>query len=301
MGSKDAILKTLLYSDIFDYPLSKDQLWKFLIGKKIDKKSFKKALEQLKRESKVFFDGNFYCLPNRKNIIATCLKRKNESINKINIAKKIIKIFTFIPTIQFVGISGALALQNCDKNEDIDLFVITSGRTLWTTRFIMIILLKAIGRHRNYNSKEVSDKICLNMLIDEEALELPKEKQNLYTVHEVIQLMPILDKRDTYDKFLSANVWVRKFLPNAIEGIMNQACPERSRRELRIKNEKKLFTIHYSLFILEWLAKQFQLWFINKHKTTEIVSDKLLAFHPFDYKNKILSSYKERLKKYELI
>jgi len=290
---KNSILKTLLYSDIFDYPLAKDQIWKFLVSKKVSRRFFERALKELRKEAKIVFSKNFYCLFDRQKIITIRLKRQNESAKKINTARKIVKIFTFLPTVKFIGTSGALAVENCDKNDDIDLFVIADEGKLWLTRFIMIILLKIMRKYRSYNSKGVSDKICLNMLITKEALGLPKERQNLYTAHEVAQMLPILDKENTYDKFLRANIWVKKFLPNAIGRIKNQ--------ELRIKNKNRsqLFVIRNSLSIFELIAKYIQLWFINKHKTTEIISDKLLAFHPFDYKNKILLFYNERLKKYE--
>jgi len=43
------------------------------------------------------------------------------------------------------------------------------------------------------------------MLMAENALALPQNKQNLYTAHEVIQLLPIYNKDNTYAKFLRAN------------------------------------------------------------------------------------------------
>src|SRR5687768_3690701 len=67
--TEQAVLKTLLYSDIFDFPLTKHELWKFLISpREIDKKLFDQALIDLvnvkphrKRlgDSKLVFDkGN---------------------------------------------------------------------------------------------------------------------------------------------------------------------------------------------------------------------------------------------------
>jgi len=280
-----AILQTLIYSDIFDYPLSKDEIWKFLIGHKTRRDSFDKTLKGL--SSKIIFKKGLYCLLERERTFDIRIKRRKESQKKIVIATKIIKQLTLLPTIQFIGISGALSLENSERNDDIDLFVIASKGSLWLTRLTMIILLLLSGRYRKRNQREVSDKICLNMLIDESALSFSKARQNLYTAHEIVQLMPVFERNNTYGKFINANKWIVKFLPNALNRIMNH--------ELRIKEGQTK-----PLFILEYLAKSLQLWSIKRHQTNESVSGSFLAFHPFDYKEKVLGEYKKRLKKYEV-
>ena len=51
--------------------------------------------------------------------------------------------------------------------------------------------------------------------------------------------------------------------------------------------------------LLNPLAKQIQMIRINKHKTTEEVTDTLLAFHPKDYAASTLQSYKKRVRQAE--
>ena len=289
-----AILKTLIYSDIFNYPLSQDELWKFLINKKLDKKSFLKLLKNLNLKY-VNIRNNFYCLLGRENIINTRIGRNKESRKKIVMAKKIIKQLSRIPTIQLIGISGALSLENSGGDDDIDLFVIASKGSIWLTRLAMINLLVLLGRYRRRNEREVSDKICLNMIIDETALVFPKERQNLYTAHEIVQLMPVFERNDMYKKFMGENKWVEKFLPNSIDTkILGY-------KDIKRKERKSLsILISQYLNILNPLAKKLQLWFIKKHVTTETVRDNFLAFHPLDYKNKTLSEYRKRLRMYEI-
>ncbi len=287
---KKAVLQTLIYSDIFDYPLSKEEIWKFLIGKNIDRGFFEKELKSLGSESTPLgcsHKNNFYYLLGREKIVEKRIKREKISREKLKIAKKVARWLSYIPTTLFVGVSGALALKNSHKDDDIDLFIITSKNTLWITRLAIVVLLMFTGQYRKRTAKDVCDKICLNMLIDETSLQLPLKQQDLYGAHEVIQLMPIFVKDNVHHRFLQANKWAEKFLPQAVRRIKN-------------RQKKSLFLIHNSLFILEWLAKQLQLWFINKHKTKEIVSDKFLAFHPFDYRKKILNLYQKRIKKYEI-
>ncbi len=118
-------------------------------------------------------------------------------------------------------------------------------------------------------------------------------RQNLYTAHEIVQLKSMFERNNIYNKFLSANRWVLKYLPNARERIKNY--------ESRImRKEKRLFMIHYSLFILERVAKIFQIWYMRDDKTNETVNDRILAFHPFEYKEYALKEYNKRLKQYEI-
>lgn len=289
---KKAVLQTLIYSDIFDYPLTKEEIWRFLIGQKINKKDFYQELKSLVRSESTPLGcrHNFYYLPGRQEIVKKRIEREKISRRKLKIAKKAARWLSYIPTTLFIGVSGALALKNSHKDDDIDLFIIASKNTLWLTRLLMVILLILSGQYRKRNTKDVCDKICLNMLIDETSLQLPFKHRDLYGAHEVIQLMPIYVKNNIYNRFLQANKWADAFLPNA----------RIKKQKLRIRNkvERPLFIIHYSLFILEWLAKQLQLWFINKHKTIEVVSDNFLAFHPFPYREKIINLYKEKIKKY---
>ena len=276
MEIKTAIFKTLIYSDIFDYPLTKDGIWKFLISEKlIKRKEFEKELNSLVEfeTTPLGCNRSFYYLLGREEIVQTRIKRLEESRIKINRAKKIISLLSFIPTVLLIGISGGLALNNADEKDDIDLFVITSKGSLWITRLFLVCLLILMGQYRGRGKKK-SQKICLNMLIDESSLELQK---NLYTAHEIVQLLPIFQRDSSYKKFVGANKWIAKFLPNAIDGIKNQ--------ELRIKGGQ------YPLFILNYLAKAIQLWYMKKHKTKEIISDHMLAFHPFDYKGFVLKEY----------
>src|ERR1035437_3295942 len=166
MDSRErAILKTLLYSNLFDYPLKREEIYKFLItDKKIEKTEFHKAFKTLRIPVKS--SEGFYFLFERKELVKIRKEREKISLGKMQKAKKIIRILSLIPTIKFIGISGALSMKNSDKDDDIDIFVITKKGSVWITRFIMVVFLLMLGVYRNKNSKTYSDKICLNMLLD---------------------------------------------------------------------------------------------------------------------------------------
>ena len=286
-----------MYSDIFDYPLTKEEIWKFLIKKNLSAGkwgSFEKELNRLVQSeaTPLGYNRKLYYLLGREEIVKKRIKRKVISRKKLEVARKIIRRLFLIPTVKFIGVSGGLALENSDEADDIDLFIITSKNTLWITRLILVLLLKLMGQYRGRGNSPIggeSNKACLNMLIDEKALMFEKSRQNLYTAHEIAQLKIIFDRNNTYSKFLSANKWILKYLPNSLE------IKKLSNEE--IKENKHDCSITK---LLNYFAKVFQLWYMKNHKTNETVNDKMLAFHPFEYKNYVLEEYNKRMSKYEI-
>src|ERR1035437_240433 len=213
-SSKESILTSLLYSDIFDYPLTKEEIWKFLLSKnKEDKQSF---LKYLNLKNHLFdYKNNFYFIKGRIEIIKKRQEKEKYSLEKIKFAKKIIQKISLIPTVYFIGISGALAMKNSDKDDDIDLFVVTARNSVWTTRLMMVIMLNFLRVYRKRKDENVSNKICLNMLVDDSTLFFSKDRNDLYTAHEIVQIMPIVNKNKTYEKLINSNIWIKDFLPNA--------------------------------------------------------------------------------------
>ena len=293
-SSEKLIIKTLLYSDIFDFPLSEEEIWKYLICEKnVSEKHFANRIKKI--NSVVFRKNNYLFTTNRESIVKKRLKRTKESKIKLEIAQKIIRKLFLIPTVMFIGISGNLSMLNSEKKDDIDIFVIVKKNKIWITRFFLIAMLKFMGVYRKRGEKEVSNKICLNMLVDEANLKLSPNLQNLYTAHEVSQLMPIRERKGIYKKFIESNSWIYDFLPNIKEEI--------NKREVRRHTDKffeKLFSVIMLIPSLEFFARAFQLHFINKNKTSETVSNNFLAFHPRDYKSEILLQYNKSLLKYGL-
>jgi D-beta-D-heptose 7-phosphate kinase/D-beta-D-heptose 1-phosphate adenosyltransferase len=177
-------------------------------------------------------------------------------------------------------------MENSDKDDDIDIFVITKKDFVWTTRFLMVVFLLILGVYRNKNSKTYSDKICLNMLLDEDCMSLEK---NLYIAHEIVQMAPIFERDDTYKQFLQKNRWIENFMVNALDGNKNYL-------------KKKDSAIDYALiflfkiFAFEEISKFLQLVYMKKRITEEIVKAGILRLHPFDYGFHILQIYNKKLK-----
>lgn len=307
-----AILSTLIYSDIFDYPLTKEELWKYLISKEnIPRKLFNTVIAgqsvtktlpyissslvkqtgsfvclrvgELKGWVTIF---PFFCLRGREHIIQKRIEREKISEKKIIIAKKYAKVLSVIPTVQLIGISGSLSMKNADQKDDVDFFIITKKRTIWLTRLLILLLLQVIGRRRKRTDAYNANKICVNLLFDESDLHFSKERQNLYTAHEIVQMKPLFIRATTYSGFLFANKWITEFLPNVLE-IATERQSDRATTRKYTKNRFVAF--------VEFIAKHLQLAYMRKHRTKEIITDTILAFHPEDKKDKVLGDFNKKI------
>ena len=280
------VIKTLSYSDIFEYPLTLRQLHKYLITP--NKIGIHEAMDLVKKENKYIRNKNgFYFLTGREDNVLLRQQREKESIKKINYARKKTKVLNFIPGIKFLGISGSLSMKNADPNDDIDLFIISSRKQAWTTRLVSVCLLKIQGVYRSKNEKNPSNKLCLNMIIDEDNLLFSKSRQDIYSAHEIVQVLPLFDRENTFIKFVNTNNWIKKYLANFEPKLF--------------RNEKtNIFTniVWKMLMILKFesLSKFIQLKYMKKKKGRETIAQGFLAFHPNDPRNQIIKAYQTRLK-----
>lgn len=286
-----AIFKTLVYADIFDYPLKEEEIWRRLIlGSRVKGLGFRELKREILRLSLVDYSRGYYFFKGRGNIVSLRLKREGWSREKFQEAQKVSRLLKFIPTIKMAAVTGSLAVGNCDREDDIDLLIVASAGTLWLTRFLATFLLEILGQRRHPGQKDVRDKICLNMFIDENHLQIPSSEQDLYTAHEVVQLKLLWDRGGIYQKFLAQNRWVERYLPNGLD--------IRILRHYDIKKKKgKSLNILISQFlsIFEHLARNFQLWYMKKRRTTEVVSEGVIRFHPHDARAWILGEFQRKL------
>jgi len=284
----DAILKTLAYADIFDYPLTFEQIVKFLIGKRqIERKVVQKNLKILADRQQIYTDGEFYCLRERNNVIEVRKKKERWSKEKFTIARKTAEKLKFLRWVKIIGITGALAMGNPGQEDDIDLIVVTSANRLWLTRLLIFFLCPVLGiRRRKPGEKNVKNKICFNLFLDENHLKI--SLKNLFLAHEICQVKPLINKDRTYDKFLWENRWVRDYLPNAVK-IMQY-------RDNRIsKNHLIVISLYRYLDFLNKIAFFLQYQYMKPKITNEKVSLHQAFFHPRNLGRTIEAAHEKKL------
>lgn len=245
-----------------------------------------------KLDKEVKKKDQFYSLSGREEIIKIRKQREKYSKEKLKIAEKAAKLLKIIPTIIMVAVSGNLAVNNCGLNDDIDFLIVTKRNFLWTTRLLIIVILDLFGLRRKRKDRDIKNKICLNMFIDENHLSLPEKERNLYTAHEVIQLKMIWDREETYSKFIKNNQWVKEYLPNSIR---NVKCPLQGKQMSNVKSKGQNSKLY---ILLEKFLRRIQLYYMSKHRTKEKISEEIIMFHPKDKTEFVLKEYNRKVNNY---
>lgn len=270
---REAIITAIAYADIFDYPLTSEELRMWL---PYIRHSLAASQESVLRR--------------QKRLIAIRKQREAWSREKWIRARRVATLLKLIPTIALVGVTGGLARSNARTHDDIDFLIITAPHTLWITRALSTVLLELLRLRRRPGDAHFSNLICLNMFMSKDGLAIPVNERDLFTAHEVLLMTPIWERDGAYTKFLQANRWAKKFLPNAWEG-------RKKNYELRIMN---FGFFPFILQLVEPVAKFIQLRYMKKRRSTEVVTDTLIRFHPRDARGWIKRALVRRLSRYKI-
>ncbi len=281
------IFSTLAYFDIFDFPLTQEEIRQFLhVSKKIPQQHVEKSLITIPH--KTVDNNTFYFLPGREAIVQGRYHKTKISETKLREMLPIIQLLGFLPSITFIGLSGSVAMKNGGMESDVDVFVITLPYTLWLTRLSIWILLGVFSKRRQRTSTG-QDSICVNLLMDRNHLLFPLKKHDLYTAHEIMQVLPVVNKYGTYELFLEKNAWVMKYLANSYT--VNNSL---------YSVPFWLTCVSFLCIPVERVCMWIQLFYMRNHKTIEQTTAKLIAFHPYNYHDTIMNEYKKRLQTYGL-
>ena len=167
MDLKQSIIKTLAYFDIFDYPLTKEELFRYLYTEDMQVRDYTGFLDQLEQFNINNKDG-FYFLPGREDNIVERQSKIKLIEKKMKIGYRGIKKLRWIPFLRAVFVCNTVASGSVDENSDIDLFIITNTKRLWLVRFFATVTLKLFGLRTS--GRQVKDKICLSFYVAEDSL-----------------------------------------------------------------------------------------------------------------------------------
>lgn len=301
-----AILATLVYFDIFDYPLTLIELWRYLYQQPtVSISDVQKALELSADLKKVISqkDG-FYFLEERKDLIRKRQECYNIAQPKWKIAQRAAKYLQLVPFIKMVAVCNTLAYNNAREESDIDFFIVVKSGRMWTARFLATVLMQVLGLRR-YGQK-IKNKVCLSFYATEDNLDLSDIaiEDDIYLRYWISQIVPLY-VRDRVDvRFIEANQWVKNYLPNFTA---YQAGQKRKVLEnkffVTLRNfREKILKGRLGDAVEHWLRK------IQKNKmaknaqssakksgTEVIISDEMLKFHEVDRREEFREKFEERI------
>lgn len=196
-----SVFQTLAYADIFDYPLTAPEVYRYLPSGNVSPEEVQRILLDETLFAQV--DG-YFTLPRREEIVEIRRRREAVAARLWRKARRYGQLIASLPFVRMVAVTGSLAVNNTDEGRDIDYLVVTAPGRLWTCR-ALILLVARIARLENVS-------LCPNYLVTTRALEF--KERSLYVAHELVQMVPLAGM-DLYREMLERNGWVRDFLPNA--------------------------------------------------------------------------------------
>lgn len=202
-----AALYTLAYSDIFDYPLTLEDLHRYLIGRTAARDEIAAILFAGDLQAQLASDGEFYALRGREALFAQRRQRAALAAQLWPQALRFGRLIGNLPFVRMVAATGALVSGNVQPGADFDYLIVTRPGWLWLCRAMVLALsklTKAVG---------LRAELCPNYLITENALQLHDE--DLFTAQELTRMVPV-SGRHVYKEMRAQNRWTENFLPNAI-------------------------------------------------------------------------------------
>ena len=206
---EDAILRTLLYADIFDYPLTLAELHHYLIASPAAAAPAPAAIEAALRASswlstRVARVNGYVTLRDREAIVALRDERRRHSAQLWAHARRWGYRLGCLPFVRMVAVTGALAVDNSPSGDDIDFLLVTVPGRVWLARALAVTLVR-LARLRGVG-------LCPNYVLAQTAL--AQTRRNLYAAHDLQQMVPLVG-RSVYDQMQSTNAWAHEFLPHA--------------------------------------------------------------------------------------
>lgn len=295
---QSGILSSVLYADVFDSAILVSDLYlKLHLKSKISHREFKHELKTLIKKNVLFENDGVVSLEDKKNNIKKLNKHSFIYDQKISQVKKLLKNAFFCPFILGIFVTGSLAANNSATDDDIDIMIISKNNRLWIVRLWVILCSEFLGIRKRPNDKNVKDKLCFNMFLEECTLEINKNQRNMYVANEIQQVKQVYIRNDCDKKFLLKNRWILQFLPNAFYNLDFEFW-EDNKFFNRNNNERKSDSF-FSL--INRCAYYIQSFYMNSKKTTEVVEYSMALFHPRPTKNMVLQAFETRKKRFGLV
>ncbi len=306
------MVRTIAYFDLFDYPLTATEIWKFLYHPELpetERRLLKVSacLDQSEYlHSKLSVVEAFYCFKGRESIVAERKRRNNRVDHQMRKVMRMVHWLRIFPWIKMIAIISSLPLGNVKQGSDIDLFIVSKKDSIWVTRLFTAGFLKLL-RQRPDESR-TKDRFCLSFFITEDALGIDHAAfgpDDIAFQYYIQSCMPLYDPDHIYPKFLDANQWLSKYLPNAR---FQQLPPH------LVERPRWLRMVHRSIDIITWpfFNGLFSDWYCNlqlrilpqRLKTIAnidsrvIISDQMLKFHDKDNRHELLKQWRTRVQSY---
>lgn len=299
-----AILMTLLYADVFSFPMTAREIHHFLIGCSAACEEIECAIANPSAWLTSHIEVGTL---NKKSIYAI---RKTESTNQAIFEKRQLRdlasaelwpkarrygvLLGHIPFVRMVAITGALAMHNAGSpQDDLDYLLVVKHGRVWLARLGAVMMVKIC--------KFFGVTLCPNYVLADTALE--QNRHDLFMAHELTQMIP-LTGQNIYQQMRLLNQWADAMLPNAQTPFYPEkdAAPRRVGRWMQTVLEWML-SGPMGNHLEDWERRRKIRKFHNQatHSTDTVLDAEHVKGHFFDYGSRTLHRFEESLKDYNLV
>ncbi|MBI2415982.1 MAG: nucleotidyltransferase domain-containing protein [Candidatus Kerfeldbacteria bacterium] len=293
-----AIVETICYFDLFDYPLTLAELERYLWqANSVSTVTLANTVAQL--STIIACTNGWLTLVGREQIIQTRHERYNASEQKWHKRLPYLRLLSFLPGVEAILIVNTLAYHNARPASDIDLLIITRPGKIWSTRFFTTLLAKLLRlRPRPGYTK---DTLCLSFYLDRSQLDLNALNNGSADRHQaywLAQAFPVYDPQQLATALLIANPWVKQRLPQTVP---LQLHPYRTIRHTWLHH---IVQSGLGLLAFEGLLKRLQLAILPRQlkqlhgpiqSAVVVLSDRLLKFHTYDPRPELTKRFQANL------
>jgi len=291
------ILRTLLYFDIFNYPLKSEEIFRFLGSPALDKSVIPSRLKSLRDQRIIFQFGELFSLKNDNSSIERRIKGNKEAERYLIIAQKKSKLISKFPFVRAVLASGSLSKGYMDEKSDIDFFIVTAPNRLWIARTLLVLYKRVFyaNSHKHF---------CINYLVDDKHLEI--EEKNLFTATELATVIPLYGS-EQYENLQDVNSWLTEFFPNYTPRSIEGVPPSKLSRPKKVF--ESLINLMFGNVIEKYLQNKTRSRWRRLYEKSYSTSDFKVAFksksyasknHPQNFQRTVIEMYDEKLRSFGL-
>lgn len=296
---EQSILRTLCWFAVFDQSITGFEIWKWLIepARAYDLSEVYRVLEGSEWvKERVIEKGGYFRVATEvteaTGVVGTRSKNYLDAAKKFRKLRRASHYFRLFSSARSIAAVNSIAWMNTNAQSDIDLFVVTKPKSIWSTRFWMVapfILL----RSRPGSSDQ--DPLCFSFFATSNALamdHLRLKEGDHYFAFWLKSIVPMFDRDGHFEKLQAENTWADRMLPNA------------SRRTVHPLHKISLtfptFPTFptFQTFYRTLSQKRFPLAIRNlaNKDSRVVVSDDMLKFHETDRRAEFEDTYRALVK-----
>ncbi|MBI2645261.1 hypothetical protein HYW94_03770 [Candidatus Uhrbacteria bacterium] len=315
LSLKHSILSALAFGDLFDLPLTPEEIRRNLFFSKQRDVSTYDVLDMLENNSdvraRVESYGGLYFFKGRRDIISIRLDRYAIAQRKYRRAKKIARVLAGVPFVRLICACNTLGWSNARDESDIDFFIIAEHGHLWLVRMLCTGLMQIFGLRPT--KQRMKDAICLSFFIADDGLDVSRlflsesrGMPDIYFFYWLLYCVPLYESDGMYETFWKANeMRVLSVLPCASPYDTNdyrRIQISYSRRAIKKFFERCIgFLGDVPNRMARWIQLRVlpqDLRAILNTDTCVVMNDSVLKFHQEDRREEIRERFMRRLEEF---